>query len=400
MTLPSPPVLQALKKSAASMANRNTPFVHNEWYVAAFASEVTRELLPRILLDKRVVLFRSESGEPVALSDRCAHRAYPLSLGRLEGDTLVCGYHGFRFDTAGNCIEVPSAAKCPKEVGVARYPVLQRGPLVWIWMGDPQLADPGRLPEQEWLGDSGWETSSGYFELQSNYVSMHENLLDLTHLSYLHAATFGTPDYARAPFRSEIADGYFALHRDVVPTTLPPVWAEPTGLAGCDTAARIVKSEFKSPAFHQVNVSFYDSKLPESRRKVSRIKTAHILTPRTHSSCHYFIVHGRDFALNDDGVTQFMHENLFAAFKEDVEGMAALEQVWETTDPQDMYEISVASDGPSVAMRRYLKARADAEAAQRLAAQAAGEARVAPPPPRAQQAAQAGQALGRPEQVA
>ena len=368
MALPNASTLHALKNAGASMANRNTPFVYDEWYVAAFGADVSREFLSRRLLDKRVVLYRTEAGQPVALSDRCAHRAYPLSLGTLEGDTLVCGYHGFRFDTEGNCIEVPSATKCPKGIGVARYPVVEKGPLIWIWMGDPDLADPAKLPEQEWLGSGDWKHSQGGFHLDSNYVSMHENLLDLTHLSYLHAKTFGTPDYARAAFRSETGDGYFALYRDVVPTTLPPVWAEPTGLTGCDTAARIVKSEFKSPAFHQVNVNFYDSKLPESERKVSRIRTAHLLTPETHNSCHYFIVHGRDFALEEDSVTAFMHEQLFKAFQEDVDGMAALEQVWDTTDPADMYEMSVASDGPSVAMRRYLKARADKEEAVRAGA--------------------------------
>ena len=256
---------------------------------------------------------------------------------------------------------MPSSAKCPRDLGVARYRVVERGPLVWIWMGNPDEADESRLVEQEWLSEANWAKSSGYFELQSNYISMHENLLDLTHLSFLHANTFGTPDYAKAAFKSEINDGYFALYRDVVPTTLPPLWAKPTGLEGCTTAARIVKSEFKSPAFHQVNVSFYDNKLPEAQRAVSRIKTAHILTPQTHSSCHYFIVHGRDFGLEDDSITQFMHENLFEAFNEDVEGMAALEQVWQTTSPDDMYEISVGADGPSVAMRRYIKQRADAE---------------------------------------
>ncbi|MFJ3057231.1 Rieske 2Fe-2S domain-containing protein [Herbaspirillum sp. NPDC087042] len=370
------------------MANRATPFVFNEWYVAAFAAELKQALLPRTLLGKRIVMFRTSAGKPVALADRCAHRAFPLSRSRLEGDTVVCGYHGFRYDEQGNCIEVPSAANCPKGVGVAQYPLVERGPLVWIWMGDPAAADPQRLPEQAWLGQPEWETSSGYFDLQSNYVSMHENLLDLTHLSFLHADTIGTPDYAKAPFRSEIRDGYFALHRDVVPTELPPVWARPTGLEGCKSAARIVKSEFKSPAFHQVNVSFYDSQLPEAQRRVSRIKTAHLLTPQTHSSSHYFIVHGRDFAQEDAGITHFMHENLFAAFNEDVEGLAALEQVWLETDPDEMFEMSVAADGPSVAMRRYLKARAEAEqAARSVATGAAGTVTMIQVPHRQEQPA-------------
>lgn len=361
MSLPTPAVLQAIKKSSASMANRATRFIFNEWYVAAFGEELNSELLARTLLGKRVLLFRSSSGVPVALADRCAHRAFPLSRGTLDGDTVVCAYHGFRYDEQGNCIEVPSATKCPKGIGVAEYRLVEQGPLVWIWMGDPASADLARLPEQAWLSQPEWETSRGYFDLQSNYVSMHENLLDLTHLSFLHANTIGTPDYAKAPFRSEVGDGYFALNRDVVPTMLPPVWAKPTGLEGCATAARIVKSEFKSPAFHQVNVSFYDSILAAGERRVSRIKTAHLLTPQTHSSSHYFIVHGRDFAQDDESVTHFMHDNLFAAFNEDVEGLASLEQVWLETEADEMFEMSVAADGPSVAMRRYLKARADAE---------------------------------------
>jgi phenylpropionate dioxygenase-like ring-hydroxylating dioxygenase large terminal subunit len=362
MSLPSQAMLSAVKKTAMTMANRATPFLFNEWYVAAFASEVRRTLLARELLGKRVVLYRGESGRAVALADRCAHRAFPLSRGTLPGDTLVCAYHGFRYDAEGNCIEVPSSASCPKGIGVARYVVVEKGPLIWIWMGDPALADESLLPEQEWISQPDWASSSGYYDLQSNYVSMHENLLDLTHLSFLHATTIGTPDYAKAPFKTDIRDGYYALHRDVVPTTLPPVWATPTGLEGCDTAARIVLSEFKSPAFHQVNVSFYDSKLAESERLVSRIKTAHLLTPQSHSSSHYFIIHGRDFGQDDESITHFMHDNLFAAFNEDVIGLAALEEVWLSTGEDEMYEISVAADGPSVAMRRYLKRRADAEA--------------------------------------
>jgi phenylpropionate dioxygenase-like ring-hydroxylating dioxygenase large terminal subunit len=374
MSKPSAQMLQAVRKGTASMANRATDFVYDEWYVAAFGDELKHELLPRTLLGKHLVLFRTGDGQPAALADRCAHRAYPLSRGKLEGNTLVCGYHGFRYDAQGDCVDVPSASTCPKGIGVQHYKLVEKGQLVWIWMGDPAQADESLLRDQEWLVSPDWETSKGYFDLQSNYVSMHENLLDLTHLSFLHAETIGTPDYAKAPFRSEVRDGYFALHREVVPTTLPPVWAKPTGLVDCNTAARIVTSEFKSPAFHQVNVSFYDSALPEAQRKVSRIKTAHLLTPQTHSSSHYFIIHGRDFAQADNSITEFMHHNLFAAFYEDVEGLAALEQVWLDTDPDEMYEMSVAADGPSVAMRRYLKRRADAEQQARACAAVAGGA--------------------------
>ena len=362
MSLPSPRTIAAAQAARSHLAGRDTPFIFNEWYVAAFGNEVGRHLLGRVLLGRRVVLYRTEDGAPVALEDRCAHRSFPLSAGALEGDGIVCGYHGFRYDARGDCVEVPSQARCPKDIGVRRYALVERGPLIWIWMGDPALADEAALPEQAWITAREWEKSQGYFRLPGNYVSLHENLLDLTHLSYLHARSFGTPDYARAPFEVETGDGYFALSRTVAPTTLPPVWAKPTRLEGVPTAARLALSEFKSPAFHQVSVTFYDTALPEADRSVSRIRTAHLITPERAGSCHYFLVHGRDFAQNEPAIGAFMHENLFAAFQEDVDGLSLLEGVLEDYGEDD-YEISVQSDAPAIAMRRYLRQRAEREAA-------------------------------------
>jgi vanillate O-demethylase monooxygenase subunit len=233
-------------------------------------------------------------------------------------------------------------------------------------MGDPTLADAHRPPQPAWIEIPEWECSSGYFHHPGNYVSMHENLMDLTHLTFLHANTIGTPDYASAPYELDLKDGHYKLMRNVVPTTLSPVWAKTTGLDGCTTAARIATSEFLSPGLHQVSVTFYDSALTPSHRPEFHIRTAHILTPETHGTMHYFIVHGRDFAQNDDAIGEFMHEQLFAAFNEDVEGLGALEAVLGDVD-EHTYEISVASDAPAVAMRRYLKKRADEEALNRSA---------------------------------
>lgn len=361
MTVPSTEIRRAAQQASSEMADRDTPFLYQQWYVAAFSDELGRELLARTLLGKRVVFYRTAAGEAVALADRCAHRSYPLSGGRLDGDTIVCGYHGFRYDAQGDCIEVPSATKCPRSIGVQRYPLVERGGLIWIWMGEPDHADLGRLPEIAFL-EGGWDCSKGYFHLRGNYVSLHENLLDLTHLSYIHAKSFGTPDYARAPYKTDIKDGHIQICRTVNPTLLPPVWAEPSGLTGVKTATRVANSEFVSPAFHLVSTSFFDGALPEVERNVCSIRTAHLPTPETHRSTHYFIVHGRDFALGDDNVTQVMHNRLFTAFQEDVEALAILEETLEHTAPEDLYEISVASDGPSVAMRRYIKRCANEEA--------------------------------------
>jgi vanillate O-demethylase monooxygenase subunit len=358
MTIPAPGLLRAAAAAQRNMADRSTPFVNNEWYVVAFGHELQRSLLHRRVLGQRLVLFRKEDGTPVALDDRCAHRSYPLSAGKIEGDTVVCKYHGFRYDSAGDCIEVPSQATCPRGIGVRSYSLVERGPFVWAWLGD-SAADPARIPDTHWLENGLWMSSQGYFHLPANYVSLHENLLDLTHLSYLHSNTLGTTDYAGAPFETELGDGRYRITRTVAPTRLPPVWGKPTGLSNRN-AARIATSEFVSPGLHVVNVSFYDCDLPEASRPVFTIRTCHVATPETNGSTHYFIVHSRNFALEDEHMTATMHHDLFAAFQEDVEALSRLEEV--LADPgEPFYEISVASDAPAVAMRRYLKRRALAE---------------------------------------
>ena len=361
MTLPEASVIDAVQAASARMADRETPFIFDEWYVAAFADEVGPRLLARTLLGRGIVMYRNAQNEVVAMEDRCPHRSMPLSAGELRDDHIVCAYHGMRFNAQGDCVHVPSQAICPRSMGVRTYATFERGPLVWIWMGDIATADTSCLPEQPWLLTGDWETSKGYMHLKASYVRLHENLLDLTHLSFLHAKSFGTPDYASAAYETEIGNGHFAVKRNVVPTTLPPVWAEPTGIKGKEQAARIVRSEFRSPAMHEVSVSFYDCTLPEEARETFRIRTAHLPTPETATTAHYFVVHGRDFAQQDKAMTQFMHDQLFVAFQEDVTGLALQEEVLARTPAHELYEFSVGADGPSVAMRRYLLSRAMAQ---------------------------------------
>lgn len=346
------------------LADERTPFVRDEWYVAALADEVTRQPLARRLLGTPVVLLRRNDGGIAALEDRCAHRSMPLSLGQVDGDTLVCAYHGARYGCDGVCLGVPSQASVPPGARVHSFPVRLLGPLVWLWMGPG--APTHEPPHPAWIGDAGWAASEQRLHLRASYVRLHENLLDLTHLSFLHAKTFGTPDYATAPFESQLdADaGRFALTRSVVPTRLPPVWAQPTGLVGVD-AARIASSTFLSPALHEVAVKFYACAQPESQQPSRAIRTAHIVTPESATSTHYFIHHGRNFALADGEVTRFMHQQLLAAFQEDIDGLEAIERNLAHYPPGSAAEVSFRADGPSLAMRRWLKQRATQAAAGR-----------------------------------
>jgi vanillate O-demethylase monooxygenase subunit len=353
-------IRHAALRAQQELADERTPFVFDCWYVAALGSEVTRQPLGRRLLGLPVVLFRQSDGTVAALEDRCAHRSFPLSRGEVVGDTLVCGYHGACYDGAGHCVKVPSQAQVPPGAMVRAFPTVEAGAWVWIWLGDPAQADTAALPQQPWMTDPAWVSSTERLHLRASYVRLHENLLDLTHLSFLHAKSFGTPDYASAPYESQIdeAGGRFTLLRSVVPTRLPPIWALPTGLDGVD-AARVAESTFVTPSLHVVAVKFYACDRPEAEQPSRAIRTAHIVTPESATSTHYFIQHARNFALEDAETTAFMHLQLRKAFQEDIDGLAAIEDLL-AGYPAQQSEISFHADRASLAMRRYLKRRAEA----------------------------------------
>ena len=102
-------------------ADSRTPFIRNAWYVIAQSGEVSRTPMARTVLGTSVVLFRTQAGEVVALANRCCHRSFPLAHGTVDGDTIVCGYHGLRYDSTGKCIEIPMQKSVPASVRVRAF---------------------------------------------------------------------------------------------------------------------------------------------------------------------------------------------------------------------------------------------------------------------------------------
>jgi len=140
-------------------------FLKNFWYVAASDHEVARKPFGRMILGEPIVLFRKEDGTPVALEDRCVHRHLPLSMGKLVGDHLQCHYHGLRYDCTGRCVRVPGQNTIPPSAQVKSYPVVERYRWLWIWMGDPALADPDKITDFHWLDDPNWGAKSCYLHV-------------------------------------------------------------------------------------------------------------------------------------------------------------------------------------------------------------------------------------------
>lgn len=208
-------------------------FLRESWYVAARSAEVTRQPLGRILLNEPVVLFRKESGEPVALEDRCCHRHLPLSMGKLEGDELRCGYHGLKFDASGKCVEIPGQDSIPPQARVRAYPIVEKFKWLWIWMGDPARADPGLIPSWWWADHPQWAfTQPEQIRVKCNYQLISDNVLDVTHLAYVHASSIGAPSITEFPATVEREERLVRLTRWIRDRPPPPLYRKAGGFPG------------------------------------------------------------------------------------------------------------------------------------------------------------------------
>lgn len=167
-------------------------FPLNQWYVAGFAWELQDKPLARTFLNHKVVLFRAGNGEVAALEDRCCHRSVPLSCGALDSGGIRCGYHGLLYGADGQCIEIPGQVKIPGKAKVRAYKVAVRNQVIWIWMGAQADSEPaGPPPEIAAHDNPRYRYKGGAFHYDAPYQLIHDNLLDLSHVGYVHSKTIG-----------------------------------------------------------------------------------------------------------------------------------------------------------------------------------------------------------------
>lgn len=167
-------------------------FLRNCWYVAGWGHQVVEgEIVARTIVGEPIILYRTSTGAITVLEDRCCHRFAPLSRGRLEGDDIRCMYHGLKFSASGACVEIPSTDRIPKGVAVRTFPVVEQDRWVWVWMGEAARADPSLIPRAIGHEDPAYTLGTGELHYNANYQLIHDNLLDLTHLSYVHENTLG-----------------------------------------------------------------------------------------------------------------------------------------------------------------------------------------------------------------
>jgi phenylpropionate dioxygenase-like ring-hydroxylating dioxygenase large terminal subunit len=318
--------------------------------VAATSEEVGRKPLGRWLLDRPVVLYRTQEGAVTALDDRCLHRSARLSSGYLEGNVLVCGYHGARYAVNGRCVSYPTESSIPSTACVRAYAVLERGPFVWIWLGDDlKRSAAAPPPDFAWAADADRAVVRGGYTLEANYMLLHENVLDLTHFNYLHRNSFGITN--RRPPHYHV-EGNQVLCRHVM---------EVEGYTEAErTAERLdaftIRTEetggFVSPALHSLETVLIrrpNAQLPERQSTFVN----HCVTPESPSRTHYWWLMGFG-AMPPEALTD-LSSLIVNGFTEDKHMLESIQQLMDRDPRHREYpEFSFKGDAGGVLARRAL----------------------------------------------
>jgi vanillate O-demethylase monooxygenase subunit len=294
-------------------------FLKNHWYVAAIDHEVSRTPMRRLICNEPIVLYRTEDGAPVALEDRCAHRHLPLSMGKLKGDILECLYHGLCFDKTGACIKVPGQETVPPSARVKAYPMVERYHWVWIWLGDPALADPAKITDFHWLDDPAWGAATRYLHAQANWQLVVDNLLDLTHLAFVHTTTIGNSALVdKARVKVERSPDDVVVTRWTIDAPAPPTFVKAGGFTANVDRWQII--QFTPPSFVRLDVGATPTGTgaPEGRRVGGiGMRNLNAMTPETETTTHYFYGQAHDFDVKNPQTTEMVMNQITKAFLED-----------------------------------------------------------------------------------
>jgi phenylpropionate dioxygenase-like ring-hydroxylating dioxygenase large terminal subunit len=330
----------------------------NAWYAAAYDVELGRKLLARRILGKNVVMYRRADGRPVALENACWHRLLPLSQGTLEGDDVTCGYHGLSFNSEGRCVFMPSQETINPAARVRAYPAVELHRFIWIWPGDPALADPALVPDLHWNHDAGWAGDGKLIHVDCNYKLVVDNLMDLTHETFVHSTTIGQRSITEVPFEVTHGPNSATVTRWMIDVEAPPVWKAQlelkTGVpAGRVDRWQIIHFEPPSTVSIEVGVAPHGTGAPEGDRSAGvNGRVLNTMTPETDRTCHYFWSFVRDYALDDQRTTTLFRESVASIFAEDEVVLAAQQLAIDDRPDKDFYNLNI--DGGAMWARRLI----------------------------------------------
>jgi len=343
-------------------------FARNAWYIAAWSDEVvTNKPLARRILSEPVVLFREQNGNAAALADRCCHRSAPLSLGRVVEDGIECGYHGLVINGAGRCLRVPGQRLIPADATVRSYPLIEKNCFVWIWPGDPALADPALIIDFPWHDDAkNWPHKHTMYPIKGHYMLMVDNLMDLTHLGYLHAKTIGgnPSQHVEAEMKTVRTPTGVKFTRWMRSSPPPPSYVKAAGFQG--RVDRLQSFEFVAPSSILQWTGATDAGSGKEPADFEfKFRLFHGLTPETETSCFYFWSAANGYRQDDPATTEQLFGEIAFAFREDAAMVEA--QQGRLGEFGEAGLVDIASDATRLTMRRHVDRMIAAEQQQQAA---------------------------------
>ncbi|MGA3942804.1 Rieske 2Fe-2S domain-containing protein [Ralstonia nicotianae] len=333
-------------------------FLKNAWYVACTPDEIADKPLGRRICGERMVFYRGQEGKVAALEDFCPHRGAPLSLGFVRDGHLVCGYHGLTMKADGKCASMPG-----QRVGgfpcIRQFPVVERYGFIWVWPGDPEQADPARIHHLEWAESEAWAYGGGLYHIQCDYRLMIDNLMDLTHETYVHATSIGQPEIEEAAPQTKVEGDAVVTSRFMENIMPPPFWATAlrgAGLADDVPCDRWQICRFTPPSHVLIEVGVAHAgkgsyhAAPEDR--VGSI-VVDFITPETETSIWYFWGMARNFRVDDAALTDTIRQGQGKIFSEDLDMLESQQRNLLAYPERNLLKLNIDAGG--VQSRRVLE---------------------------------------------
>lgn len=346
-------------------------YMNKSWYVAAWSRDIGTSLTAQTILGQQILLYRTSGGDIVALENRCAHRHVPLSAGHLVGDQVECAYHGLRYNRDGICTRVPSQERVPGKARVKAYPIVERYGWVWIWMGAAEDADASKIPDFSRNSDQNFAATGGTKLVHANYELITDNLMDLSHVGFVHRETIGTTEMGeKGVMKVDRTEQGVRVTRWVIDVPAPPTHAK-TGLVPTDKGVdRWQIIDFEPPCYVNIYVGSVETGTgaPEGNRQGGvGLWVMNAMTPIDEQTTHYFWAVGRDFNSDSEQTTAFLHNEISRTFDED---LAILElQQKSIVQFNHPASVDILADAGGVQSRRLLRGLIEGE----RAGQAKGE---------------------------
>lgn len=334
--------------------------IKNAWYIAAWAHEVANEPLARRICDIPVVLFKDTStGKVSALHDRCCHRGVPLRHGRLVDRGLECGYHGLVFNGDGECVHIPGQERIPAKARVVSYPTVVQDEIVWIWMGDPELADPAQIVSYPYHNDyAKWPHKHHVYHVKANYLLLVDNLMDLTHLPYVHKGTIGgNPASQHVEAKTTITPRDDGLHfiRWLMNSNPPPTYRKAVPELS-EKIDRWMEFQYIAPG----TVLQWTGGIDANKNAVENrdqpgfsLRIFHGLTPETETTSYYFWSAANGYRQDIPQATEDLFREIDTAFQQDKTIVESQQAMLSEAGSEGLVDIS--SDAARIHMRRTVQ---------------------------------------------